>query len=305
MLSRTPDARAEALSRRNVRPSAGSSGRSLRSRPTPRSRRPCAESVRRLDELFLIVVVGEFNAGKSSFINALIGRKVLEEGATPTTRRVQVLAYGPEPGTGTTRGGVDVVYAPVEALRDLHIVDTPGHQRHLPGARGDHHRLRAARRLRPVRHLRGPALHRDRARLHRDPARVGQEDRAGRQQGRHPRDAEADLAAVQDFVQPERDRAAGRRTGGVRRLGTRGPARQARRRRVARCRVVRGARALSGRDARRARAAAAQAAESDRGRAAGRRSRAGRVFGRGAPCSTRISAPSTTSTGSRAPIART
>lgn len=85
-----------------------------------------AESVRRLDELFLIVVVGEFNAGKSSFINALIGRRVLEEGATPTTRRVQVLAYGPEPGTGTTRGGVEVVYAPVEALRDLLIVDTPG-----------------------------------------------------------------------------------------------------------------------------------------------------------------------------------
>jgi small GTP-binding protein len=85
-----------------------------------------AESIQRLDELFLIVVVGEFNAGKSSFINALIGRKVLEEGATPTTRRVQVLAYGSEPGSGTTRGGVDVVYAPVEALRDLHIVDTPG-----------------------------------------------------------------------------------------------------------------------------------------------------------------------------------
>ena len=42
-------------------------------------------SVRQLDELFLLVVVGEFNAGKSAFINALLGQRVLEEGVTPTT----------------------------------------------------------------------------------------------------------------------------------------------------------------------------------------------------------------------------
>ena len=33
-----------------------------------------AQSIRRLDELFLLVVVGEFNSGKSTFINALVGR---------------------------------------------------------------------------------------------------------------------------------------------------------------------------------------------------------------------------------------
>ena len=32
-----------------------------------------AASIRQLDELFLLVIVGEFNAGKSAFINALIG----------------------------------------------------------------------------------------------------------------------------------------------------------------------------------------------------------------------------------------
>lgn len=37
-----------------------------------------AESVRQLDELFLLVVVGEFNAGNSACINALVGATILE-----------------------------------------------------------------------------------------------------------------------------------------------------------------------------------------------------------------------------------
>src|SRR3954469_16679583 len=49
-----------------------------------------AASMRQLDDLFLLVIVGEFNAGKSAFINALIGERVLQEGVTPTTARVQV-----------------------------------------------------------------------------------------------------------------------------------------------------------------------------------------------------------------------
>jgi small GTP-binding protein len=85
-----------------------------------------AQSVRRLDELFLIVVVGEFNSGKSTFINALVGQRLLEEGATPTTRRIQVLTYGPTLDPVSSVGDVDVVRAPIDTLRDLHIVDTPG-----------------------------------------------------------------------------------------------------------------------------------------------------------------------------------
>ena len=46
-------------------------------------------SIRQLDELFLLVVVGEFNAGKSAFINALLGQTVLTEGVTPTTAQIQ------------------------------------------------------------------------------------------------------------------------------------------------------------------------------------------------------------------------
>ena len=85
-----------------------------------------AQSVHRLDELFLLVVVGEFNSGKSTFINALIGQRVLEEGATPTTTRVHVLVHGPVLGHLSSTASVDTMAAPVEMLREIHIVDTPG-----------------------------------------------------------------------------------------------------------------------------------------------------------------------------------
>src|SRR4051812_2129842 len=43
-----------------------------------------------LDDLFLLVVVGEFNAGKSAFINTLLRQDVLEEGVIPTTNQVTI-----------------------------------------------------------------------------------------------------------------------------------------------------------------------------------------------------------------------
>ena len=83
-------------------------------------------SARQLDELFLLVVVGEFNAGKSAFINALVGSPILNEGVTPTTAQLHVLRYGDAVTAATDPGGVRVVTAPVPLLRELHIVDTPG-----------------------------------------------------------------------------------------------------------------------------------------------------------------------------------
>src|SRR5688572_8085304 len=85
-----------------------------------------AASMRQLDELFLLVVVGEFNAGKSAFINALLGQMLLHEGVTPTTAQIQVLKHGDTVTRGISPDGVHVVTAPVELLRDVHIVDTPG-----------------------------------------------------------------------------------------------------------------------------------------------------------------------------------
>jgi small GTP-binding protein len=83
-------------------------------------------SLRQLDELFLLVVVGEFNAGKSAFINALLGRAVLEEGVTPTTTRIGLLKWGRAVSRQPTAEGLDLITAPLEMLRDINIVDTPG-----------------------------------------------------------------------------------------------------------------------------------------------------------------------------------
>jgi GTP-binding protein EngB required for normal cell division len=89
-------------------------------------RRALADSVTRLEEPFLLVVVGEFNAGKSAFINALLGQAVLDEGVTPTTLRIGLLRHGDAVTRDVTSDGFETITAPAPALRDLVVVDTPG-----------------------------------------------------------------------------------------------------------------------------------------------------------------------------------
>ncbi len=83
------------------------------------------QTLRQLEEIFLLVVVGEFNAGKSAFINALLGERVLPQGVTPTTTQIQMLRYGDEPDQRWERDIV-VFTHPTDWLRDINLVDTPG-----------------------------------------------------------------------------------------------------------------------------------------------------------------------------------
>lgn len=56
------------------------------------------ELVKKLEEdRFHLVVVGEFNHGKSSFVNALLGETVLPTGVTPTTAAIHQLKYADTP----------------------------------------------------------------------------------------------------------------------------------------------------------------------------------------------------------------
>jgi small GTP-binding protein len=84
------------------------------------------DAIVRLEELFLIVIVGEFNAGKSALVNTLLGAKVLQEGAIPTTTRVTLVKYGEVVRENVSPDDLAVVTYPLDLLREINIVDTPG-----------------------------------------------------------------------------------------------------------------------------------------------------------------------------------
>lgn len=84
------------------------------------------DSIQQLDDLFLLVVVGEFNAGKSALINALLGQNILPEGVTPTTTRINILRFGEESSRKQISRDILHVFSPAPFLRETSVVDTPG-----------------------------------------------------------------------------------------------------------------------------------------------------------------------------------
>lgn len=83
-------------------------------------------SLQQIDDLFLIVVVGEFNSGKSAVINALLGQGILEVGVTPTTTKIHLLRYGEREERKILNERQLLLTLPIEFLLNLSIVDTPG-----------------------------------------------------------------------------------------------------------------------------------------------------------------------------------
>ncbi|MDA1186053.1 MAG: dynamin family protein [Acidobacteria bacterium] len=97
----------------------------VRSAVEPDDEATLLTSLQQLDDFFLLVVAGEFNAGKSALINALLGERVLAEGVTPTTADIQLLRHTDQAGARTP-GDVREVISTAPLLRDIHLVDTPG-----------------------------------------------------------------------------------------------------------------------------------------------------------------------------------
>ena len=82
----------------------------------------------RIFEPFMFVIVGEVKAGKSSFVNALLatGQEIAKAAPQPMTDTIQQIIYGEEHREVTVNPYLKKVFLPVEILREIAIVDTPG-----------------------------------------------------------------------------------------------------------------------------------------------------------------------------------
>ncbi|HRF95538.1 MAG TPA: dynamin family protein, partial [Aggregatilineales bacterium] len=96
---------------------------------TEDDRRRLSDVVRDLREMFfLVVIIGEFNAGKSTFVNSLLGEDVLPTGITPTTEMIELIRYNPTANLKpTTRDdSIREWTHPNTGGDGVAIVDTPG-----------------------------------------------------------------------------------------------------------------------------------------------------------------------------------
>lgn len=95
----------------------------------PEDRRRLEEVARDLREMFyLIVIIGEFNAGKSSLVNSLLGESLLETGITPTTAMIDVVRYSETARRVPVhqQGSVREWAHPNSLAPGVALVDTPG-----------------------------------------------------------------------------------------------------------------------------------------------------------------------------------
>lgn len=82
----------------------------------------------RIHDPFMFVIVGEVKAGKSSFINALLatGKEITKVAPQPMTDTIQQIIYGDEEEIISINPFLKKILLPVEILKEIAIVDTPG-----------------------------------------------------------------------------------------------------------------------------------------------------------------------------------
>lgn len=77
---------------------------------------------------FMVAVIGEFNAGKSTFVNAMLGDRLLPTGITPTTEYIELIRYNEQPQRVPVvrEDGLREWAHPNTGAEGVAIVDTPG-----------------------------------------------------------------------------------------------------------------------------------------------------------------------------------
>ncbi len=91
-------------------------------------RQTVSELRNRINEPFMFVIVGEVKAGKSSFVNALLstGKEVCRVAPQPMTDTIQQVIWGETEQVITINPYLKKITHPVEILKEIAIVDTPG-----------------------------------------------------------------------------------------------------------------------------------------------------------------------------------
>lgn len=82
----------------------------------------------RINEPFMFVIVGEVKAGKSSFVNALLstGKEICKVAPQPMTDTIQQVVWGEKEEVISINPYLKKITQPVEILKEIAIVDTPG-----------------------------------------------------------------------------------------------------------------------------------------------------------------------------------
>ncbi len=75
-----------------------------------------------LSSPFTILVAGEYNSGKSSFINSLLGSDILDIGVTPTTSKINIITNR----NRQSDSSIEFIHAETDLTGQMDIVDTPG-----------------------------------------------------------------------------------------------------------------------------------------------------------------------------------
>lgn len=87
---------------------------------------PLAEIAAGLASPCLLVVCGEVNAGKSTLLNGLCGHDLCPVSKLPQTARVRCYRHGGAARDVPVAPLLDECYRPLDFLRDVNLVDTPG-----------------------------------------------------------------------------------------------------------------------------------------------------------------------------------
>ncbi|OCL83222.1 dynamin family protein [Arcobacter porcinus] len=66
-----------------------------------------------------VAITGQFSAGKSTFLNAILSRNILPTGITPVTSKVNFINYGDEYKLKITYHSGATEYAPIESIADF------------------------------------------------------------------------------------------------------------------------------------------------------------------------------------------